>query len=161
MVINVEQGAANPSIGTLLRISDALGVGLPALVESPRPKPVKITRRGEGATLWTSPVGGRAELVAGTQPPNVVELWDWILGPGDEHRSDAHTAGTRELLQVHAGAVTLEVAEQPYSLGVGDAITFSGDVPHAYLNARDGPARFSLAVFEPGAGSGSHPIEGA
>ena len=27
MVVNVEQGAANPSVGTLLRISDALGVG--------------------------------------------------------------------------------------------------------------------------------------
>ncbi|GAA3269647.1 helix-turn-helix transcriptional regulator [Paenarthrobacter aurescens] len=38
MIINVEQGAANPSVGTLLRISDALGVGLPSLVESPRPK---------------------------------------------------------------------------------------------------------------------------
>ena len=37
MVVNVEQGAANPSVGTLLRISDALGVGLPSLVEHPRP----------------------------------------------------------------------------------------------------------------------------
>src|SRR6059036_3557026 len=36
MVVNVEQGAANPSVGTLLRISDALGVGLPALVEPPQ-----------------------------------------------------------------------------------------------------------------------------
>ena len=44
MVVNVEQGAANPSVGTLLRISDALGVGLPALVEPPPPKPVKVTR---------------------------------------------------------------------------------------------------------------------
>lgn len=33
MLINVEHGAANPSVATLLRISDALGVGLPALVE--------------------------------------------------------------------------------------------------------------------------------
>jgi transcriptional regulator with XRE-family HTH domain len=30
MVVNVEQGAVNPSVGTLLRISDALGIGLPA-----------------------------------------------------------------------------------------------------------------------------------
>jgi len=29
MVINVEQGSANPSVGALLKISDALGVGLP------------------------------------------------------------------------------------------------------------------------------------
>ena len=33
LVVNIEQGATNPSVGTLLRISDALGVGLPALVE--------------------------------------------------------------------------------------------------------------------------------
>jgi DNA-binding MarR family transcriptional regulator/DNA-binding XRE family transcriptional regulator len=35
MVVNVEQGATNPSVGTLLKLSDALGVGLPALVEPP------------------------------------------------------------------------------------------------------------------------------
>src|SRR2546423_9404134 len=90
MVVNVEQGAANPSVGTLLRISDALGVGLPALVEPPRSKPMKVTRRGEGATLWSSESGGRGVLVAGTRPPNVVDLWDWSLNPGDHHHSETH-----------------------------------------------------------------------
>jgi hypothetical protein len=66
--INVEQGAANPSVGTLLRISDALGVGLPALVEPPHPKPVKLTRSGDGAVLWSGQSGGRGVLVAGTEP---------------------------------------------------------------------------------------------
>src|SRR3954464_14645544 len=63
MLVNVEQGAVNPSVGTLLRISDALGVGLPALVEPPRPKPMRITRRGEGAVLWRGDAGGRGVLV--------------------------------------------------------------------------------------------------
>jgi DNA-binding XRE family transcriptional regulator len=54
MVVNVEQGAANPSVGTLLRIGDALGVGLPALVAPPAPRPVNVTRRGDGAVLWSS-----------------------------------------------------------------------------------------------------------
>ena len=35
VLVNVEQGAVNPRVGTLLRLSDALGVGLPALVEPP------------------------------------------------------------------------------------------------------------------------------
>ena len=51
MVVNVEQGAANPSVGTLLRISDALGIGLPSLVQRSQPKPVKVTRAGEGAAV--------------------------------------------------------------------------------------------------------------
>src|SRR5215213_8446745 len=57
MLVNIEQGTTNPSVGTLLRISDALGVGLPALVEPPQPKPVRVTRAGDGAVLWSSESG--------------------------------------------------------------------------------------------------------
>lgn len=157
MVVNVEQGAANPSVGTLLRISDALGVGLPALVESPRPKPVKVTRNGDGAALWTSASGGRGMLVAGTESPDVVELWDWTLYGGDEHVSEAHSRGTKELLQVQQGSVTLMVADESFVLGTGDAISFPGDVAHSYANPGTEAATFSLAVFEPGVGSGHRP----
>ena len=155
MVVNVEQGAANPSVGTLLRISDALGVGLPALVERPGPRPVKVTRHGDGAVLWTSDSGGRGVLVAGTEPPDVVELWDWTLGPGDQHISEAHTPGTRELAQVQQGTITVEVAGQPVTLEAGDAVAFGGDVAHSYANPGPQPGRFCLAVFEPGVGPGS------
>ena len=157
MLINVEQGAANPSVGTLLRISDALGVGLPALVEPAQARSVKITRRGDGAVLWTGEFGGRGVLVAGTEPPDVVELWDWTLAVGDEHVSETHAAGTRELLQVLDGAVTVTVDGQPVVLDAGDAVSFHSDVPHRYANSGDVPARFSLAVFEPGVGRGPRP----
>jgi transcriptional regulator with XRE-family HTH domain len=157
MVVNVEQGAANPSVGTLLRISDALGVGLPALVEPPRPKPVKVTRRGEGAALWSGDAGGRGVLVAGTEQPDVMELWDWTLAPGEQHGSEAHAPGTKELLQVQQGTVTVEVASQSVTLAARDALTFPGDVAHSYANTGTEPARFSLAVFEPGVGTGHRP----
>jgi len=154
MIINVEQAAANPSVGTLLRISDALGVGLPDLVQTPEPKAVKVTRKGEGAVLWRSDAGGRGVLVAGTEPPEIVELWDWTLGPGDQHTSEAHTPGTKELLQVQEGVVIVTAADQRVVLQVGDSVTFPGDVPHSYQNDNEEPARFSLAVFERGVGSG-------
>lgn len=153
LIINVEQGTTNPSVGTLLRLSDALGCGLPALVEPPTPKPLKVTRRGEGAILWDSPAGGRGMLVAGTEPPDIVELWDWTLAPGDSHTSEAHTPGTRELIQVQQGTLTVEVADQSVTLKAGDAMSFSGELPHSYRNPRTKPTRFSLAVFEPGVGT--------
>jgi len=155
MVVNVEQGAANPSVGTLLRIGGALGVGLPSLVEPPGPKPVNVTRHGDGAVLWSSPSGGRGMLVTATAPPDVVELWDWTLGPGDQHRSEAHTPGTMELLQVRQGTITVVVADRPVMLDAGDALAFGGDVAHCYANPGAQPASFSLAVIEPGAGSRS------
>jgi transcriptional regulator with XRE-family HTH domain len=154
MLVNVEQATMNPSVGTLLRISEALGVGLPDLVQSPEPKAVTVTRKGEGAVLWSSDAGGRGVLVGGTAPPEVVELWDWILGPGDQHSSEAHTPGTKELLQVQQGTVMVGIADQTIILEVGDSVTFPGDVAHSYSNSTSEPARFSLAVFERGVGSG-------
>lgn len=159
MVVNVEQGAANPSVNTLLRLADALGIGLPSLVEPPDggAGTATITRAGEGATLWTGEHGGRGVLVAGTRPPDVLELWDWTLAPGDAHTSEAHATGTTELLHVLDGRVALEVGGTAHALGAGDAASFRGDVPHAYRNEHDLPARFSLAVLEPGVGPTTTP----
>lgn len=153
MLINIEQGVANPSIGILLKVSDALGVGLSALVESPGPTALKMTRSGMGPVLWSGEAGGRAVLVASTVPPDVVELWDWMLGPGERHASDAHAGGTRELLHVLQGTVVVEVAKQLVTLNTGDALSFPGDVPHAYANPDSSSAGFSLSVFEPAVGA--------
>ncbi len=160
MVVNVEQGAVNPSVGSLLRISDALGVGLPALVEPPAATPITVTRKGTGATLWTSGSGGRAVLLAGTDPPDVVELWDWTLGPGDRHASEPHMQGTHELLTVHKGSIAVEVEGRSVTLAAGDTAAFSGDVAHSYENPRTRPAAFSLVVFQPGVGERSGPQDG-
>lgn len=156
MLVNVEQGSANPSIATLLRISDALGVGLTALVDVDRSAALHVTRSGQAPVLWRSPTGGRATLVAGTEPPDVVELWDWTLAPGDVHHSEPHTAGTRELLLVLSGHIELRVGQATQLLGPGDAAAFRSDVTHGYANpdGRDVTARFALAVFDPHLGAG-------
>lgn len=157
MLINVEHGTANPSVTTLLRLSDALGIGLQSLVDVPQTKPVKVVRSGEAPALWTGPGGGRGMLLAGTPAPDVLELWDWTLAPGDRHDSEAHVRGTKEILQVREGTVSVEVDGQVEVLAVGDAISFVSDVAHSYANSGTEPARFSLAVFEPGVGAGSTP----
>lgn len=153
MVVSVEQGAVNPSVGTLLRLADALGVGLPALVAAPERAPVRVVRSGGGATLWTGDGGGRGVLVAGTEPPDVVELWDWAMAAGERHASEAHTPDTRELIHVLDGTLTVEVDGEAFVLDSGDAVSFPGDVAHAYANPHARPCRFTLAVFEPGVGA--------
>lgn len=152
MVISVEKGEVNPSIGTLLRLSDALGIGLPALVEPHVRDGAKVTRAGEGAVLWEGPSGGQGVLVSGTTGPDVVELWDWRFAPGESHESEAHAPGTRELLHLHDGSLVVEVGENAFTLSAGDALCFGGDEPHRYVNRDVGWTRFSLTVFEPGIG---------
>ena len=156
MLVSIEQGSANPSIATLLLISDALGIGLPALVDMGRSPGVRVTRAGTAPVLWRGELGGQAVLVAGTEPPDVTELWDWTLGPGKSHSSPAHAPGTRELLLVLNGEVELRVGQQAEVLATGDSASFAGDLLHGYVNASSAQvARFALTVFEPGVGPGS------
>ena len=106
--------------------------------------------------LWRGKLGGQAVLVAGTEPPDVTELWDWTLGPGEDHSTEAHAAGTRELLLVLDGQVKLTVGQHAEVLATGDSASFSGDLPHGYANPSSArAARFALTVFEPGVGGGA------
>jgi len=156
MLVSIEHGAANPSIATLLRISDALGIGLPALVDMDRPPRLRVHRAGTAPVLWRGKLGGQAVLVAGTQPPDVTELWDWTLGPGESHSSEAHAAGTRELLFVLRGQLELRVGQHAEVLASGDSASFAGDLAHDYVNASSAQvARFALTVFEPTVGGGA------
>lgn len=154
MIVHVEQGEANPSVSTLLRLSDALGIGLPALVaDGVDAADVTPTRRGGGATLWRSSAGGTGVLLAGTAAPDVLELWQWTLPASDARASEAHTVGTREIVHVTTGTVVVDADGHRVELGAGDALAFAGDRPHSYINGADVDAVFTLAVFEPGVGT--------
>ncbi len=155
MLVSIEQGVTNPSIATLLRLSDALGIGLPELVAPGPSAAVTIRRKADRTPLWTSDRGGKAVLTAGTRAPDVIELWDWELGPGDDYRSEPHSRGTQELLTVLKGTVRLSVGEQQWVLRVGDSASFAADVAHGYANAGGSSARFALTVYEPDVGTGA------
>ncbi|AJW80770.1 helix-turn-helix domain-containing protein [Clavibacter michiganensis] len=154
MVVLVEKGQTNPSVTTLLLLSDALGIGLPTLVAEHEGMPAALTHRGDGSVLWTSERGGSGTLLAGTPSPDVLELWEWHLAAGDAHESAAHTPGTREILHVTDGSLTLTTGDEQRVLNVGDTCAFDGDQPHAYANASISSAGFTLAVFEPNVRAG-------
>lgn len=150
MIVNVESGTASASITTLLRLASALQVSLADLVAEPQDTgPVSVSSPAEREAVWQGAHGGSAVLVASTETPDMFELWDWRLGPGDEHLSDAHEPGTRELLHVVSGRLTLTVGDDARELRAGDAATISPQVPHSYANRGTRPVRFSLAVFDP------------
>lgn len=151
MIVNVEAGSTNASIATLLRLANALEVPLTALVadEADEPAAVRITSRADQRPLWQGRHGGSATMVASTTTPDVLELWEWILEPGDVHESDAHRPGTQELIHVTRGQITLMVDGVEHQLRPGDGIRFDADLPHTYANTSARPARMSLTVFEP------------
>ncbi|PRX47796.1 XRE family transcriptional regulator [Prauserella shujinwangii] len=147
VVVAVEQGRGNPNLATLIRISDALGVSLTALLEGGEEPAVRVTDRT--SLLWEGPSGGTGRLLDGTDSPTPVELWHWRLEPGERHDSEPHAAGTRELLHVYTGELTLTVGGQEVVVPSGASARMTADEPHAYANAGRVAAEFVGVVVPP------------
>ena len=153
MLVQIEAGRANPSIATLCRAAAGLGVAVAELLAlDVAPSRVRVVPPGEGAVLWRGPRGGSARLLIGSAGPDMLELWTWELRPGERHDSEAHPAGTVELLEVHAGILALEVGGEVHHVPAGGAALAATDQAHGYACGGAEPVRWTMAVHEPRAG---------
>ncbi|MFG1945714.1 helix-turn-helix domain-containing protein [Nonomuraea sp. NPDC048826] len=157
MIAQVEQGKTNPSIATLARLANALGVNIGTLVESEPPETAQIVTAEQGVKVWTGQPGTVGKLLVSSQGADNTELWDNTIASGDALHSDPHPTGTRELLLVVEGELTIDVGGVAYTLQTGDAAAFRGDQHHAYLNPSAEPVRYSLTVVWPNPRGASDP----
>jgi transcriptional regulator with XRE-family HTH domain len=149
-VIQVETARGNPSIATLCSLAAALRVGVASLVEGDTEPRVVVRRAHEAAELWRSAAGSSAVFRIGTDPPDVVELWDWTLAPGDAFDGEAHPSGTVEVISVLSGRLALRVGPAEHDLDEGDTVMFEAHAPHRYDGGGDTPVRFVMVVLQPG-----------
>jgi transcriptional regulator with XRE-family HTH domain len=149
VLVALEQGRGNPSLGTRIRISEALCVPLTRLVQVEEEPPVRLFPPDRHVALWRGPAGGSGTLLAGSDPRPSLELWSWELRPGEPHDSDPHAPGTREVVYVERGTLTLTVDGRIQQVAEGSAAVFFGDRRHSYANDGDVPCRYFLAVMDP------------
>ncbi len=148
MVVQIEQGRTNPSIGTLSKVSDALGVSLADLVSAPDTPVVRLVPTHDAARLWETDGESHATLLVGGQRPDFIELWEWTLAPGDTYEGRSHSPGIRELLHVLEGTLTLTVSDEVNVIEKGASASYDGDQPHNYENSGNELLRFTLVMVD-------------
>jgi transcriptional regulator with XRE-family HTH domain len=136
-LVALENAAANPNLATLVRIADALGVSVSALVQQEPARRVLISDAAQAEPLWRGPGGSTARLLLTTPTAAPVELWRWQLAAGEQYQSHPHPPGVTETVTVISGAAVLTVGGTDYDLGAGLTAAFAADVGHSY---RGGPA---------------------
>lgn len=160
MLVQIEQSRTNPSIGTLCRVADAFGVTLAQMVELTDGSNVRVVDPDQIVRLWRGGEGSWGDLLVGTDRNEHVELWRWQLAADGRHESEGHLPGTRELIAVLSGVLTLEVDDASHDVPPGGAVLFEADRPHTYANTRRRAVDMVLVVVQPpvaDAGAVSHP----
>jgi quercetin dioxygenase-like cupin family protein len=83
------------------------------------------------------------------EAPGPLELWSWLLLPGEGHDSDPHPPGTVEIARVDEGTLTLGLDGRDHLVPAGSAASFDASAAHSYRNDGDVPLRFALVVSVP------------
>lgn len=150
MISDIERGAKSPTVVTVVRLAEALGVGAAALIDggTTAAARIRVLRRGEGAggehparweTLGPATPGSRIDFVRYEIPPATV------LGP-----TDGHAAGTVEHMHVAIGTVRVTVGDETAELTAGDSCSCRTDVVHAIENPDPSAEALIYLVVERG-----------
>jgi transcriptional regulator with XRE-family HTH domain len=128
----VERGLARPSVGSVERIADALGVPVSHLWAPPRPREVRLVRRERHAS-------GLRELLAGAP---AVQEWS---GGSRRWPAEAQAHAGDVMIYVARGSLDVDLGGTVHALDEGDVVVFDGATPYR-LRRRGGTGTRALIV---------------
>lgn len=145
-VANLESGAANPTLGVLVKVAGALQVSIEELIAAPR-SAAKHYPRG------TLPQRTRGQVTVAKLLPDKIagmEIERFQLPAGARMTGVPHTPGTREYLTCESGVIDLTASGETWQLEPGDVVAFRGDQNHSYANrSRRVAVAYSVVVLAP------------
>jgi transcriptional regulator with XRE-family HTH domain len=139
MLVAIEAGDNNVSLTTLDRVAQALDVAFSDLIQPGENR--DPSRINELAWVGTLP-GSRAVLLASTVASKEVELWEWLLQPGESYASEADAEGWSEQIYVCEGRLTVILAGRTRELAAGEFFVYPSNQPYAYRNDSETAVRF-------------------
>jgi XRE family transcriptional regulator, regulator of sulfur utilization len=144
----IETSKTNPTLGVLWKIASGLGVPFAELLGETQPQ-IAVLRRKDVPVLRSTDRRFESRPLMPSAAGNQVEFYELRLAPNTKHASDAHGAGTRELVLVVSGCLRLVAGERIEDLQPGDSMIFNANVPHVYENPGDSEARYHDLIMYP------------
>jgi transcriptional regulator with XRE-family HTH domain len=152
----VERGLAMPSIATLYRVAEALGVAPATLLPTAGPEQIHVVRADEGRR---APSSERPRSAVGrviySDEERGLELFEYITDRSEDLDVWFSHPGVK-VLYVADGRLAIDFESLPSShLGRGDCIVHPADIPHRWQVEGDEPVRVFLAVVRSEGGATS------
>jgi len=132
-ISQVEHGQASPSISSLERLVQALGMTLGDFFRVATPP--SVVRSHERAALTNGWSGAQIETLAPAGAANALEPLMITLEPGGQSASPPYARDGESFAFVCEGDVLLTLGDATHRLSRGDSATFASETPHRWENA--------------------------
>lgn len=133
MVSQVERGTVAPSLATLLRLAASLGVGVNDLFDA-APTKGRIIRKAERRTVDYPDMAVRDQWISADATRNMLVLRSTIEAGADSGKELLRHGSKAECVLVLSGSIEIIVDGESIYLEEGDTVTFSGELPHGFVN---------------------------
>jgi transcriptional regulator with XRE-family HTH domain len=135
-ISQLENGLVSPSLGSLQKIAEALGVTLgeffaAAAAGGEEDLIVRGTERRRLDSTWTD---AHLEALGSMTRSRRLEPVLAVFGPGGKSGKHLHSHSREEFAFVLKGRVVLTLGDEDHELAAGDAVTLPSHAPHRWEN---------------------------
>ncbi|MCK6255931.1 XRE family transcriptional regulator [Fictibacillus sp. KIGAM418] len=148
MLSQIERGESNPTVSTLWKIANGLGVSFSSFLEEDQPAIKKVN------TADVEPIADKdgtflVRPLFPMEPGKSFEIYSVELLPGCHYTSESHGDGVEEYILVEKGCLSLTVHQNYFNLSAGENIRFAADYVHVYENQENDPVRITMMIYYP------------
>jgi transcriptional regulator with XRE-family HTH domain len=152
MLSKVENGRALPSLTTLHRICQVLGLTVSRLLSKSGEPPGVVARAGERPVTNVQAVrpnsGIKVEQLIPVDPANLLEGNILLIAPGSG-ADQLITHPGEEVGYVLEGTLEVTVGPETYTVSVGDSVYYRSELPHGFFNPGPESARVLMISTPP------------
>ncbi len=137
-ISQLENGQVSPSLGSMQKIADALGVTLgeffAAATSGEEALIVRPSERRRLDSTWTD---AHLEALGPMSRARRLEPVLIVFGPGGKSGKHSHSHAQDDFAFVVKGRVMLTLGDEEHELVAGDAVTLPAQAPHRWENRSD------------------------
>lgn len=130
----IELGKTAPSVPVVWKIARVFDVPFSVLLATQERTATTILRKASAKRLVSADGRFSSRALFPFGESRKVELYELRLAAHSREEAEAHAPGTRENIVVNAGRLEIEIGDERHELAEGDAILFTADAPHVYIN---------------------------
>jgi transcriptional regulator with XRE-family HTH domain len=147
-IAQFESGTSNPSLDSLLKLSQGFQLSIDELISGPRSECIHI-KANEILIEKKSKTGITIRKLLPDKNPST-DIEELVMESGTSFKGTPHTEGTREYFTCIKGEFQIIVQGSTFIVKEGDVLSFPGNKPHAYKNmGRTTAQGISVILFLP------------